>query len=79
MVLGEAALIRRRSEDDLPALHRLAAEVHRLDGYPPRPPRDLGQFIAAPDALAAFVAVSDGQVVGYVCVSASAAPGARMG
>lgn len=74
MASGEAARVRRRSDDDLPALRRLADEVLRLDGYPPRRPQDLGRFMAAPDALAAFVAVRDGQVVGHVCVSPSGSP-----
>jgi GNAT superfamily N-acetyltransferase len=66
--------VRRRSDDDVPALRRLAEAVLQRDGYPPRPPQDLARFIAAPDALAAFVAVSEGQVVGHVCVSPSGSP-----
>ncbi|HEV2068597.1 MAG TPA: GNAT family N-acetyltransferase [Acidimicrobiales bacterium] len=74
MRLTETVRIRSRSGNDLPALRQLAEDVLRLDGYPPRLPRDLGRFIAAPDALASFVAVSEGQVVGHVCVSPSSSP-----
>jgi GNAT superfamily N-acetyltransferase len=74
MASGQAARVRRRSDDDLPALRRLADDVLRLDGYPPRRPQDLERFMAAPDALAAFVAVRDGQVVGHVCVIPSGSP-----
>ena len=74
MRLTETVRIRSRSGDDLPALRQLAEDVLRLDGYPPRLPRDLGRFIAASDALASFVAVSEGQVVGHVCVSPSSSP-----
>ncbi|MDT0274692.1 bifunctional GNAT family N-acetyltransferase/NUDIX hydrolase [Blastococcus goldschmidtiae] len=69
-----AVHVRRRSDDDLPALRRLAESMLQRDGYPPRVPHDLGRFIAAPGALAAFVAVSDGEVVGHVCVSPSGSP-----
>ena len=66
MRLTETVRIRSRSGDDLPALRQLAEDVLRLDGYPPRLPRDLGRFIGCPDALASSVAVSEGQVVGHV-------------
>jgi len=48
--------------------------VHALDSYPPRLPRDLGQFVAAPEALASLVATFNSQVVAHVCVSRSSAP-----
>jgi hypothetical protein len=51
--------VRRRSVDDLHELRQLADDALRLDGYPPRVPKDLGKFIAAPDALASFVALGD--------------------
>jgi GNAT superfamily N-acetyltransferase len=70
----EPSTIHRRSDDDLPSLRVLAEEVLRLDGDPPRRPPDLGRFVSAPEALASFVAVVDGQVVGPVCVSPSSSP-----
>ena len=66
--------VRSRADDDLPALRQLAQDVHALDGYPPRLPQDLGQFVAAPGALASFVATANGQVIGHVCVSPSSSP-----
>ena len=66
--------IRRRSGDDLGQLRELSDEILQLDAYPPRRPRDLGEFVAAPNALASFVAARAGQVVGHVCVSPSSSP-----
>lgn len=66
--------VRSRAAGDLPVLRQLAEDVHALDGYPPRLPQDLGQFIAAPEALASFVATANGQVVGHVSVSPSSSP-----
>lgn len=68
------AVIRRRREADLPALRTLAAEVLALDGYPPRVPDDPERFVAAPTALAAFVAEAGGSVVGHVCLQPSGSP-----
>lgn len=66
--------VRHRADDDLPSLRQVAQDVHALDGYPPRLPRDLGRFVAAPEALASFVATASGQVIGHVCVSPSSSP-----
>jgi GNAT superfamily N-acetyltransferase len=67
--------VRPRVESDLDALVALLERVHRLDGYPPRRPADLGRFVAAPGAWAAWVAVVDGAVVGHVCLNrTSSAP-----
>lgn len=74
MVAHDTVQVRNRADDDLPALRQLAQDVHTLDGYPPRLPRDLAQFIAVPDALASFVATVGGQVIGHVCVNPSSSP-----
>jgi len=69
-----AAQVRYRTDDDLPALGSLTEGVLELDGYPPRVPKDLDYFIAAPDALASFVATAGGEVVGHVSVSPTSSP-----
>ncbi len=58
--------VRARVATDLGGCRRLAEDVHTHDGYPVYVPEDLLSFIAAPDALAAWVAVEDGEVVGHV-------------
>jgi GNAT superfamily N-acetyltransferase len=58
--------VRARTEADLAACRRLAEAVHTHDGYPVYVPDDLLSFIAAPDAIAAWVAVEDNDVVGHV-------------
>jgi GNAT superfamily N-acetyltransferase len=73
-MLDVQVVIRRRRAFDLAALEALAAEVLAVDGYPPRVPDDLARFVAAPSALAAFVADGDGKVVGHVCLSPSGSP-----
>lgn len=47
----------------------LARTVLESDGYPPVVPQNLRGFIESPEALSAFVATGDGQVVGHVCVN----------
>ncbi len=42
--------------------------MHRADGYPPRCAGDLRHFVSAPGALGAWVAESDGDVVGHVAL-----------
>lgn len=54
METSRAVQVRNRTDDDLPALRVLAEDVLELDGYPPRVPKDLDHFIAAPGALASF-------------------------
>jgi GNAT superfamily N-acetyltransferase len=62
-------LIRDRTEGDISALEQLAREVHDLDGYPPYlPGGDLRGFIASPDALAAWVTETGGQIIGQVAL-----------
>ena len=74
MDVADMMEVRSRTNGDLPSLRQLAQDVHALDGYPPRLPRDLGQFVAAPEALASLVATINEQVVGHVCVSPSSSP-----
>lgn len=60
--------VRARNRADLDDCVRLAHAVHALDGYPPHLPGDLRSFMAAPDALAAWVAERDGQIIGHVAL-----------
>ena len=52
----------------------MAAEVQANDGYPGKRPRDLRAFLLADDALGAWVADLDGQVVGHVALHATSLP-----
>ena len=61
-------IIRERSPGDGEALEAIALETHRRDGYPKYLPKDLRSFIFSPEALGAWVAVSDGQVLGHVAL-----------
>jgi GNAT superfamily N-acetyltransferase len=61
-------IIRERSPGDGEALEAIALETHRRDGYPKYLPKDLRSFIVRPEGLGAWVAVSDGQVVGHVAL-----------
>lgn len=60
--------MRARVDTDLAACVRLAEVVHASDGYPVYRPEDLRSFIAVPSALAAWVAVHGGDVVGHVAL-----------
>lgn len=58
--------IRPREDVDLDGCERLAQAVHLADDYPPRRSDDLRRFVAAPDALTAWVAESHEGIVGHV-------------
>jgi GNAT superfamily N-acetyltransferase len=60
--------VRPRVDADLVACERLVQVVHVHDGYPVYLPGDLGAFLAEPDALAHWVAVEGGEVVGHVAL-----------
>ena len=64
-------IIRRRREEDLDRCARLAEEVQSVDGYPPYVQKgDLRLFIESSDALAVWVADTDGDLVGHVALHA---------
>lgn len=67
-------IVRPRTDDDLDACVRMATIIHDLDGYPTRRPLDLREFLASPDALGAWVAERDGQVVGHVALHRHSTP-----
>jgi GNAT superfamily N-acetyltransferase len=59
---------RARSDLDLEACEQLLRAVHENDGYPRRLPGDLRGFIVWPGAICAWVAETDGAVVGHVAL-----------
>lgn len=63
-----------RVDEDLDALQRVAAAIQTRDGYPVRRPMDLRAFMQATDALAAWVALLDDEVVGHVALHRSSLP-----
>lgn len=71
---GVRLIVREREPRDLDALEVIAAEVQANDGYPGKRPRDLRSFLVADDALGAWIAELDGQVVGHVALHASSLP-----
>jgi GNAT superfamily N-acetyltransferase len=65
-------VVRPRSNDDLDPCESLARTVHAFDGYPAFIRNDdFRRFIAAPDAVAAWVGERDGEIVGHVAVHPS--------
>jgi ribosomal protein S18 acetylase RimI-like enzyme len=66
-------LIRDRCAGDVGALEEIARETHLVDGYPKYLPGDLRSFIMSNDALGAWVAARDGEVLGHVAVHRSSA------
>ena len=60
--------VRDRADSDMVTLVRIAKWVHALDGYPKYLPDSLEQFVASPDALAAWVAEDGGALVGHVAL-----------
>ena len=61
-------LVRPRVNRDLPELERLAAFVHVRDGYPAHLPGEIGEFLVSQDALGAWVAESNEEIVGHVAL-----------
>ncbi|HEV3368487.1 MAG TPA: GNAT family N-acetyltransferase [Acidimicrobiales bacterium] len=55
---------------------RLAEVVHERDGYPAYLATDLRTFLSAPDALAAWVAEAEGQIIGHVALHGRTIPAA---
>jgi GNAT superfamily N-acetyltransferase len=55
---------------------RLAEVVHERDGYPAYLATDLRTFLSAPDALAAWVAEAEGQIIGHVALHRRTIPAA---
>lgn len=69
--------MRPRTTDDLPGLGRLAEAVWRTDRYPTYRPADLDlvqDFLVSNDAIEAWVAESDGQLVGHVALHNTSSP-----
>ena len=52
----------------------MATIIQDLDGYPTPRPLDLREFLVSPDALGAWVAERDGQVVGHVALHRCSTP-----
>jgi len=67
-------IVRPRTNDDVDACVRMATIIHDLDGYPTRRSLDLREFLVSPDALKAWVAERDGQVVGHVALHRHSTP-----
>ena len=63
----------RRSDDAVPCLD-MARAVYAVDGYPPRGPIDIDHFLAPPQQLAAWVAETDGVIVGHAALHLASAP-----
>jgi GNAT superfamily N-acetyltransferase len=66
--------LRERVEADIDSCALLARRTHEVDRYPMHIPDDLRLFIAAPDALAAWVVEQDGDIVGHVALRPRAGP-----
>lgn len=66
--------IRDRSHADGEALEAIAIETHALDGYPKYLPADMRAFVMEADALRAWVAEEDGEVIGHVALHLHSAP-----
>ena len=63
--------IRERRDSDLTRCLELARATKASDGYPPRGPIDVENFLAPPEQLAAWVAEDAGEVVGHIALHAS--------
>lgn len=67
-------IVRPLLSTDLPQLATLSQAVHRMDGYPPHLSEDeVPNYIASNEALSAWVAVDNKQVVGHVALHPAAA------
>lgn len=64
-------IVRRRREADLDRCAQLVEEVQSVDGYPPYLQKgDLRLFIESSNAMAIWVAETDGDLVGHVALNA---------
>jgi GNAT superfamily N-acetyltransferase len=69
-------VIRRRVDDDLDRCEVLGAAVQTRDGYPRFLFGTMREFLATSGALAAWVAESDGDIVGHAALHPSSSSGA---
>ncbi|RSN91151.1 GNAT family N-acetyltransferase [Streptomyces sp. WAC 05379] len=63
------AIIRPRTDEDVPSAAAALVKVHDTDGYPVEGVNDPETWLTPPDLLAAWVAVLDQRVVGHVALS----------
>ncbi len=73
-----SVVVRERSGVDLEACAMLLLRVHGLHRYPIHWPADPAGWLSPPYTRAAWVAVRDDEIVGHVCVTASAGPPRRL-
>jgi GNAT superfamily N-acetyltransferase len=67
--------LRVRTADDLSACEELARDVHAADGYPVEVrDGDFLRFLATPDALGAWVAENELNIVGHVALHRASSP-----
>ena len=67
-------ILRPLRSSDLPQLATLSQAVHRRDGYPPHLPEDeIPSYVASDEAIMAWVAIDNSQVVGHVALHPAAA------
>ena len=64
-------IIRTRDSKDIADCERVARAVHDLDGYPRFLPGDFEFFLVQPDAINAWVAEEQREVVGHVSLHRS--------
>jgi GNAT superfamily N-acetyltransferase len=62
-------VVRHREDADLDGCVALLRQVHVLDRYPVRWPADPVGFLTPPDGLVAWVATTEGAVVGHVMLA----------
>jgi threonine aldolase/GNAT superfamily N-acetyltransferase len=66
--------VRERVDADLGGCEQLALTVHGVDRYPMYLPDDMRGFMATPDAICAWVAEEDGEIVGHVALRPLSSP-----
>ncbi|MFJ1595594.1 GNAT family N-acetyltransferase [Streptomyces sp. NPDC088261] len=64
----ESVVVRPFEDSDLPGAASALVDVHETDGYPVEGIEDPEAWIRSDDTLAAWVAESDGKIVGHVAV-----------
>ena len=63
------AIIRPRTDDDLPALAQVLVDVHAIDGYPVEGVADPLAWLILEAALGAWTAELDGEPVGHIALT----------